>query len=303
VSCPLVSVGISFFNSGDSLLDSVRSIFAQTYSNWELILVDDGSTDNSIEVAASIDDPRVRFLPPDGKNRRLPARLNQITRAAKGDYIARMDADDKCHPERFARQLEFLRTHPEVDVVGSSSCILDKQGRPAKKLVTSETHEEIFKGLFKGGGVSIVHPSIMGKAKWFRRWPYDENNIRCEDYELWVRSRRDSIFANLPDLLCFKDEFLSFSLSKYAKSKHSGALLLWEYAPSEFSRFKAAYKVCKQYLQLGVYAGAKLLGMHGKLISRRYCPLSPQERAEVNVAIDVIRKTKVPVRKIEQRIY
>ncbi|MBA7493329.1 hypothetical protein ES702_03887 [subsurface metagenome] len=299
MNCPLVSVGIPFLNCEDSLLDSVRSIFAQTYTNWELILVDDGSTDSSPDIARSIDDPRVRFLPPDGRNRRLPARLNQITQTARGEFIARMDADDLCHQERFAKQVQFLRTHPKVDIVGTSSCSLDKQGRPAKKLVVGETHEEIFKGLFKGGGVSIIHPSIIGKARWFRRWPYDENNIRCEDYELWVRSRKDSLYANIPEILSFTNVFLSFSLTKYAGGKHSGALEIWKYAPAEFSRLSAIYKMAKQYLQVGVYAGAKLLGLHSKLISRRYRPMSPQEHAEISAAIDVIRKTKVPMRSAE----
>ena len=298
MSALLVSVGIPFLNCEDCLLNSVRSVFAQTYTNWELILVDDGSTDSSLDIAHSIDDTRVRVLTPDGKNRRLPVRLNQIAQAAKGDYIARMDADDMCHPERFARQLEFFKAHPEVDVVGTSSCILDEHGQPSKKLVVPKTHDEIFKDTFNEG-VSIVHPSVMAKAGWFRRWPYDENNIRCEDYELWVRSHRDSVFANLPDILCFKDELLSFALSNYARSKHSGALVLWRCAPSEFSRLSAVYKILRQYTQVGVYAGAKLVGMHRKLIGRRYRSLSQQERAEVIAALDIIKRTEVPMRSVK----
>ncbi len=295
MSIPLVSVGIPFLNCEECLLNSVRSIFAQTYTNWELILVDDGSTDRSLDIARSIDDPRVRVLPPDGKNRRLPARLNQITGAAKGDYIARMDADDMCHPERLARQVEFLQAHPDVDVVGTSSCILGHNQQPAATLIVAQTHEEIFKDKFKSG-ISIVHPSIMGKAEWFCKWSYDENNIRCEDYELWMRSCKNSVFANIPDILYFTNEFCSYALSKYAKSKHTGAKVIWRHAPAEIGRFAAAYYAGRRYLQIGLYVGAKILGLHDKLISRRYSPITTKEKSQISAVLGSIRKTEVPIR-------
>lgn len=298
MSNPLVSVGISFFNGEDCLLNAIRSIFAQTLQNWELLLVDDGSTDKSLDIARSIDDPRVRVLPPDGQNRRLAARLNQIAQAARGDYIARMDADDLCHPERFAKQLEFFKTHPDVDIVGTSSCILDKHGQPARKLVVGRTHEEIFKNKYKG--ISVVHPSVMSKADWFRRWPYDENRLRAQDLELWLRSCRDSVFANIPDILYFTNEFLSFRLSKYISSTRTAIRVRWRYSRPEIGWFKAAYKSFKLYLHVGVHAGTELLGLHDKLINRRrpYSSLNLQEYAEVEAALDIIRKTEVPIRPI-----
>ena len=73
MSQPLVTVGIPFYNNQDTLLNAIRSVFAQTFEDWELLLVDDGSVDSSLDIARSIDDPRVRVLPPDGYNRRLPA--------------------------------------------------------------------------------------------------------------------------------------------------------------------------------------------------------------------------------------
>src|SRR5690554_4188978 len=95
VSCdlPSVSIGIPFFNAEAYLLDAIKSVFAQTHQNWELILLDDGSTDRSLEIARSIDDPRVRVYS-DGQNKHLAARLNEIARLARYEYLARMDADD-----------------------------------------------------------------------------------------------------------------------------------------------------------------------------------------------------------------
>src|SRR5699024_12652561 len=81
-SMPAISIGLPFYNAEEFLLDSIKSIFAQTYQNWELILIDDGSTDNSLSIAQSIDDPRVRLYS-DGKNKKLAARLNEIAKLAR----------------------------------------------------------------------------------------------------------------------------------------------------------------------------------------------------------------------------
>lgn len=294
MSSPLITVGIPFYNSQDALLNSIKSIFAQTFQDWELILVDDGSTDKSLDIAYSIDDPRVKVLSPDGKNLRLAARLNQIARAAKGVYIARMDADDMCHPERFAKQLEFFKAHPKVDVVGSSSCILDIHGRPSAKLIVAGTHEEIFKNKFRKG-VALVHPCVMAKKQWWCRWPYNETMERTQDYELWLRSCRDSVFANIPEILCFKDEFLSFAIRKYAYGKFLTAKVIWEYAPQEVNRFKAAYFAGKQYFDVAVYALATGLGLHRKLIARRYKGLSSRECSDIGTALNVIQNTEAPI--------
>lgn len=292
---PTLTVGIPFFNAEKGLLDSVRSVFAQTFHDWELILVDDGSTDSSLDIARSIDDPRVKLLPADGKNRRLPARLNQITETAKGDFIARMDADDLCHPKRFEMQLEYLSRHPEVDVVGSAACVLNNQGQPDRKIQVALNHEEIFRNKYKTG-VSIVHPSIMGKAQWFRRWPYDETNVRCEDYELWLRSCKNSVFANLPDLLFFRDEFSSFQISKYAKSKNSAAKVICKYGPGEIGYISTACQVLKRHFEIGIFAMAKTFKIHDLLIKKRqkYNSLSQEEIADVTAAIEDITKTDIP---------
>ncbi|MEN6301484.1 MAG: glycosyltransferase family A protein, partial [Armatimonadia bacterium] len=121
---PTVSVGIPFYNSEATLLNSVRSVFAQTFQDWELVLMDDGSTDGSLEVARSIDDPRVRVIS-DGKNLRLPGRLNALHRVTKGRYIARMDSDDLMHPRRLEEQVALLDERPDVDVVGTLMYAMD----------------------------------------------------------------------------------------------------------------------------------------------------------------------------------
>src|SRR5699024_94971 len=117
-SMPAISIGLPFYNAEEFLLDSIKSIFAQTYQNWELILIDDGSTDNSLSIAQSIDDPRVRLYY-DGKNKKLAARLNEIAKLARHDYIARMDADDLISRDKLEKQLRILLENPNFDLVST----------------------------------------------------------------------------------------------------------------------------------------------------------------------------------------
>ena len=289
---PLVSVGIPFFNCEKCILDAIRSIFAQTYANWELILVDDGSSDQGLELANSISDPRVRVLPPDGKNKKLAARLNQISAAANGQYIARMDADDLCHPERIERQLGFLIDNPDIDVVGSSSCILGIDGLPASKMIVENDHQQMFSRKFTKG-VSIVHPSIMAKTGWFRKWPYDESNLRSEDYELWLRTEDDCLFANIPDILYFTNEYRSYSLKKYAHSKNTRAKIIWKYASKEQGYVRACYYSGRAYTQVCIHLLARILGFSEKLIQRRYSDISENEKYATNEILYTIKNSTI----------
>ena len=122
---PLVSVVMSFHNAQATLLHSIRSVIWQTYQNWELILLDDGSTDASVEVSETVNDPRIRLYG-GGACRGLSARLNQGVLLTKGQYIARMDADDIAFPERFAKQVAYLQTHAEIDLLASSVLLMNK---------------------------------------------------------------------------------------------------------------------------------------------------------------------------------
>ncbi|MFH1281197.1 MAG: glycosyltransferase family A protein, partial [Candidatus Omnitrophota bacterium] len=115
----LVSIGIPFYNSAEFIKDAIRSVFAQTYKQWELILIDDGSSDDSLSIANSIQDSRVRVIS-DGKHVGLVGRLNQIIELSRGEYIARMDADDLMHPRRIELQACYLREHPQLDAAGSA---------------------------------------------------------------------------------------------------------------------------------------------------------------------------------------
>ena len=181
-----VTIGIPFYNAESTLLDAVRSVFAQTHKNWELILIDDGSTDRSLEIARSISDPRV-IVYSDGKNRRLAARLNQLTSLAKYDFIARMDADDLMSPTRIEKQLDLLENNLEIDLVSTGLCSLSNNNEALGTRCVPPNHKITSAGLLSGN-TGIVHASLLGRRTWFERNSYKETLPKSEDTNLWVRS-------------------------------------------------------------------------------------------------------------------
>jgi glycosyltransferase involved in cell wall biosynthesis len=112
---PVITIAMPFYNSAATLELAIRSLLNQSYSDFELLLCDDGSTDHGLEIAHSFDDPRLVCWS-DGRRLRLAARLNECIDRARGRYLARMDADDIAYPDRLKRQLAFLETNTEVDL-------------------------------------------------------------------------------------------------------------------------------------------------------------------------------------------
>ena len=167
---PLVSIVLPVYNAEKTLSASIRSILRQSYTNWEMIVIDDGSTDNSVDLASSYSDPRIRVIA-DRKNLKLPARLNQGAAMGCGDYFARMDADDIAYPERLGTQVAFLQSHPEIDLVGSRVLIFDGAGSVVGTYPFRATHEEICRR--PTAGFYLPHPTWLGKIEWFRAHPYN----------------------------------------------------------------------------------------------------------------------------------
>ncbi len=198
MSQPLVSVILPFLNGGSAFAPALRSIQAQTYSNWELLLCDDGSTDGSLELAAALRDSRVKVWS-DGRTKGLAARLNECIELAKGDFIARMDADDISYPERFRHQVDFLVKNPQIDVVGCRMLIFGEDGDGLGKRPASLHHQEIVSN--PASGFDLAHPTWMARAAWYHRHQYDPQALRFEDVELLYRAYSTSQFANLPQIL------------------------------------------------------------------------------------------------------
>ena len=181
-----VSIGLPFYNAENFLADAIRSVFAQTVQDWELILVDDGSTDSSLSIAMAVQDPRVRVIS-DGRNLKLAARLNQIVDLAMADIVCRMDADDLMSPDRLERQLEILDSNPSIDLVSTGLVSLDSEDQVIgfrSHYSTTVTRSD----LLRKRGAGIVHASVLGRTAWFRRNRYNANVPIAQDYDLWLRA-------------------------------------------------------------------------------------------------------------------
>jgi len=194
----LVSVIMSFYNAKDTLATSLTSILWQTYKNWELILMDDGSNDDTAMVLSAFQDPRITLVR-NTVRCGLPIRLNQAIALAKGRYIARMDADDIAFPDRFAQQVAYLESHPTVDLLSSSALIIDDSNQPIGILAAGLSHTEICKRPWRT--FPMPHPTWMGKTDWFKNNRYDEQSKKAQDQELLLRTFQYSHFASLPNVL------------------------------------------------------------------------------------------------------
>lgn len=225
-----ISIGISIYNAEQYLGYAISSVLAQTHKYWELILVDDGSTDRSLEIAKSFAelDDRIRVIS-DGKNRKLPFRLNQIIDEAKYSYIARMDADDLMHPERLERQLRFLIENPNYDLVSTGLVSIDDNN-----IVYGYRSQSSLNVNFKkvNSFYPINHATILVRAEWYQRNKYNVSYSRSQDYELWCRtsSNKDLAVAILPDLLYYYREEGLISANKLIESYKAGYKTYSEYA-------------------------------------------------------------------------
>ena len=159
---PVVSVVMSCYNAAATLELTLRSLQQQTCTNWELILLDDGSTDDTPRIAERFNDPRIHCYC-DHSRCGLPYRLNQGITLAQGRFIARMDADDIAFPERLERQVTFLLAHPGVDLVAAASLMFDSDNRPLGILGSAQGHDSICSRPWHGFPMS--HPTWMGKAE------------------------------------------------------------------------------------------------------------------------------------------
>jgi glycosyltransferase involved in cell wall biosynthesis len=286
---PAVTVGIPFYNAGGTLADAIRSVIAQSFGDWELVLMDDGSTDDSLDLARSVCDPRVRVVS-DGRHLGLSARLNQIAGLARAELVARMDADDMMRFDRLAAQVDYLKRNPAVDVVGTGMYILDAGGQPVAKRLPSSVPLSVRRALV---GAWLMHATVMGRRDWFRRNPYDLFYERAEDFELWLRTYDRSRFAVLPDCYYYCTEHASFSLSKYATSSWFVGLAQWRHGARQVGFLVCCALTVRQVAKLIAYAVAVGLGLQGRLIARRSAGLSPAE-ADL-VAADTARIKSIPL--------
>lgn len=293
---PPVSIGIPFFNAGGDLRDAIRSVFAQTHQDWELILIDDGSTDNSLEIARSIEDIRVRVFS-DGKNKHLAARLNEIARLAKYDFVARMDADDLMHPTRIARQLQVLCDNPQLDMISTGVYSLDNENRPLGSRCVHPQHAITSKALLDGN-CGILNAAVVAKRDWFLRNPFKESLPRAQDANLWLQaySRDDLAVAILSEPLYFyrEDDNVDEAriLDAYKIMRHS----IVADAKQRYRNRDRIRAYVKNLMKCAiVWTLARTSGLEQLRKRRITREISESERKEVMRVIEAIQKTELPL--------
>ena len=183
---PDISIIMSVYNGEAYIKEAVESVINQTFKNWELIIINDCSTDSTGEILAELEkaDNRVKVYPNE-VNRRLPASLNRAVSLCWGKYIARMDADDICLPDRLEKQFKFMEENPDVDM---SSCrfMTVKNGVYMSGGAGGRTDCGAIKAMLLVAN-PILHPGIIAKAEVMKEFRYDTKLTCTEDLELWTR--------------------------------------------------------------------------------------------------------------------
>ena len=196
---PKISVIMAVKDGQKYLRQAIDSVLGQTSSNFEFIIIDDCSADDSLAIIENYTDPRIKLII-NQNHLGLSASLNVGLDAARGEYIARMDADDICLPERLEKQVRFLDRHPRIVVVGTGIRLIDEQGKVIQDVQMPADNDLIKWQLCFIN--PIAHPSVMMRGAAVKQvGGYDPELIRSQDYDLWWRLSAKYQLANVPDIL------------------------------------------------------------------------------------------------------
>ncbi len=199
-STPAISVLIPIHNAGRFLASALETVLGQTFSDFELIAIDDGSCDDSGKVLAGFAarDQRVRVF--DQENQGIVATLNRALELARAPLVARMDADDLSRPDRFAKQIAYLRRHPDVAAVSGAMDVIDESGNYLRTLLFPTLPEAIASELIHRS--CVCHAPVMARTEVLRSLGGYRKCVQyAEDYDLFLRLSEVARIANLPDVL------------------------------------------------------------------------------------------------------
>lgn len=198
---PKVSVLMAVYNDQRYVREAIASILNQTWTDYEFLIVNDGSTDDTRAIITSFDDPRIRLID-NPANIGLTKSLNRGLALAQGDYIARQDSDDISHPTRLEWQVQFLDAHPDVVLLGTQIRQIDQHGNPLPERSVRPTTGIGIKWhlLFDN---PFPHTSVMFRRSvvWDTLYGYNEDFIRSQDFELWSRIASTYSVCNLSEVL------------------------------------------------------------------------------------------------------
>jgi len=199
-----ITVLLSVFNSEDVLANAIESVLSQTYTSWNMIIINDGSTDSTQDVIDYyVNKFQNIYSLSNEKNYGLAYSLNQGLKYSNSEYIARMDADDISLPKRLEIQMSFMEKNPKIDVLGSGALV--KNNNSSLEVFKPLTHREISKKIYKFN--PFFHSSILMKKKFIDEVEgYKQSLIKAQDYDLWLRGYKKFNYANLDMILIHYNE-------------------------------------------------------------------------------------------------
>jgi glycosyltransferase involved in cell wall biosynthesis len=213
-----ITVLLAVYNGQTYLREAVESVLSQTLESFEFLIIDDGSTDQSLAILQEYArrDGRIRLI--TRPNKGLTNTLNEGIGLAGSEFLARMDADDVCLPRRFERQLAYMREHSDCVLVGSRVLLMDPEGLPIREMCQEQSHEEIDTAHLNRGW-PVVHPAAMMRLSAVRQvGGYRDEFNTLEDLDLFLRLAEVGKLANLPDvLLHYRQHFASVTHSREQK--------------------------------------------------------------------------------------
>jgi glycosyltransferase involved in cell wall biosynthesis len=273
---PLVSIIMSMRNSAPTIDAAVRSVLMQTLRDWELIVIDDGSSDRGGTIVAGIGDERIRLIR-ESSSVGLAARLNQAVDLARGEFIARMDADDICFPERLSRQVARLREDSQLDLIGCGAVVFTSGGELIGEMPIGINHRDIVVRPFVG--FPLPHPTWCGRASWFRNNRYDARLRYAEDQDLLLRSFRQSRLGGLNRvLLGYRQDRVALKKLLPGRATFMGSA--WRQGMAAGEVLPAIGGIANHTVKGMVDVVTLSLGLNRQMQLKRLKPVSPAVAAE-----------------------
>jgi len=287
---PLVTIGIPFLNPGVLLKEAIQSVFCQTLTDWELILVNDGSNDESVAIAQTVRDPRVRLIN-DGKTLGLVARLNQLGTLARGEYMARMDADDIMHPFRLEKQIRFLQLNRDISVVDTGAFVINQAREPIGIKGSQDKRPSMYEALKWG---VILHPTVIARTSWYMQHPYDPAYPRAEDRELFVRVLDSVKIAHLPEPLLFYLFVGNVRLQAFFQSYSSERKVLLRYGPKLIGYSNTIKLWFRSHIKSAALPLLCSFNRQDFVTRLAYKPIDAEQAQKAREVLQYIRQTDVP---------
>jgi len=279
-----VCVVMPFYNARTTLRQAVFSVLKQSYSAWRLILLDDGSVDDSIDTISDLIDGQSVRLISDSVNRGLIYRLNQMVELTDALYIARMDADDLMHPDRLRLQMVAFRAYPQLDIVSTGMAIMTSDYRVVG--VRCVDGQPTLSDYMKYGG--LVHASCIFRRKFLERNRYDPGYFRAEDRGLFLGGLPDAHYFCVTEPLYFCAEYNRFNKKKYLDSYRSERKVILQHGPRLLGWPATAAYFLRSAMKGPVVCLMVALGIAQRITRRASGPYYGNELSALQAIVDTI---------------